>query len=148
MERSVVTASSHSLKRSAATKQLMPYLPNATRNRPKHEARPSLSLASTTVLYRQLHAWRRCIWHSQMCASLASLCAPRLCQSGDPRPCTSGQLVVWHAQTENVVGTRFGIHPSIKTERYRGSSQARPLARSQPRPRSRRRCRRLLTCLT
>jgi hypothetical protein len=24
---------------------------------------------------------------------------------------------------ENVAGTRFGIHPSIKTERYRGSCQ-------------------------
>lgn len=26
-------------------------------------------------------------------------------------------------QMENVTGSRFGIHPSIKTERYRGSSQ-------------------------
>lgn len=26
-------------------------------------------------------------------------------------------------QMENTVGSRFGIHPSIKTERYRGSSQ-------------------------
>lgn len=24
---------------------------------------------------------------------------------------------------DNTVGSRFGIHPSIKTERYRGSSQ-------------------------
>lgn len=28
-----------------------------------------------------------------------------------------------HMQMVNVVGSRFGIHPSIKTERYRGSSQ-------------------------
>ena len=28
-------------------------------------------------------------------------------------------------QMQNTAGSRFGIHPSIKTERYRGSSQIR-----------------------
>ena len=52
MEKSVVTAASQGHKRSASNKRLMPYHPNATRNRPKHAVRCLRLRYSTIIEYR------------------------------------------------------------------------------------------------